>query len=238
VQPSPTLLILWDIDHTLIETGGVGSEIYAAAFQKVTGHKLEQMADVSGRTEPVIFRETLALHGIDDPGDLFSAFADEQARGYADRIDELRQRGRSLPGVAQALDTLAGRGDAVQSVLTGNIRPSAEIKLSAFGLDTHLDLDAAAYGTDSDERADLVDIARRRATERTGIPFGPQSTVLIGDTPTDVAAARDGPARIIAVATGDFSVDDLAEAGAATVLADLTSTTALIAALYTAEPTQ
>jgi phosphoglycolate phosphatase len=238
VQPSPTLLILWDIDHTLIETGGVGSEIYAAAFQKVTGRRLEQMADVSGRTEPVIFRETLALHGIDDPGNLFSLFADEQARGYAEHVDELRQRGRALPGAAQALSALAKRGDAFQSVLTGNTRPSAEIKLSAFGLGTRLDLDAAAYGTDSDERADLVGIARQRATERTSRPFGPESTVLIGDTPADVAAAQDGGARIIAVATGSSSADDLAAAGASNVLADLTSTTALLAALYPGEPAQ
>jgi phosphoglycolate phosphatase len=236
VQPSHTLLVLWDIDHTLIETGGVGSEIYAAAFQQATGHKLEQMADVSGRTEPVIFRETLALHGLADPGDLFSVFADEQARGYAGRVDELRRRGRALPGAAQALSALARRDDALQSVLTGNIRRSAEIKLSAFGLSTYLDLDAAAYGTDSDERADLVPIARSRAIQRTGCPYGPESTVLIGDTPADVAAAQDGGARVIAVATGNFSTDDLAAAGASTILADLTSTAALLAAIYPDEP--
>ncbi|MDQ2873945.1 MAG: haloacid dehalogenase-like hydrolase [Actinomycetota bacterium] len=238
VPTSPALLILWDIDHTLIETGGVGSEVYAAAFQKVTGHKLEQLAAVSGRTEPVIFRETLALHGLDDPGGLFARFADEQARGYADRISDLQRRGRALPGAARALDALATRDDAVQSVLTGNTRPSAEIKLRAFGLDTHLDLDAAAYGTDSDDRASLVAIARERAARHTGHEFGPQSTLLIGDTPADVTAARDGHARIIAVASGDFSPADLAEAGATTVLAGLSSTAALIAAIYPAEPGQ
>ena len=238
VQSSPTLLILWDIDHTLIETGGVGSEVYAAAFRKVTGRALDQMADVSGRTEPVIFRDTLALHGITDTGDLFSHFADEQARGYAERSDEMRHRGRALPGAAQALAVLASRDDAFQSVLTGNTRPSAQIKLSTFGVHTHLDLDAGAYGTDSDTRSDLVDIARQRATQRTGISFGPDTTVLIGDTPADVTAALDGDARIIAVASGSFSADDLAAAGARSVLADLTSAGVLIAALYPAEPAQ
>jgi phosphoglycolate phosphatase len=238
VQPSQTLLILWDIDHTLMETGGVGSEVYAAAFQKVTGRPLEQMADVSGRTEPVIFRETLALHGIEDPGNLFTRFADEQARGYAERANELRHRGRALPGAAHALTVLASRDDVLQSVLTGNTRLSAQIKLSTFGLDTHLDLDAAAYGTDSDQRADLVHIARQRATQHTGHTFGPDSTVLIGDTPADVTAAHDGAARIIAVATGDFSTSDLAAAGATTVLTDLTSINTLVAALYPGEPAQ
>jgi phosphoglycolate phosphatase len=212
-----TLLILWDIDHTLIETGGVGSEIYAAAFQKVTGRPMERTADVSGRTEPIIFRETLALHGIEYTADLYSKFADEQARGYAERIADLRQRGRALPGAADALATLARRDGAFQLVLTGNTRPASQTKLSAFGLDAYLNLDAAAFGTDSDERADLVDIARRRSARLTGLAFGPLSTVLIGDTPADVAAARDGDARIIAVASGDFNAEDLATAGATTV---------------------
>ncbi len=234
----PTILVLWDVDHTLIETGGVGSEIYASAFEKVTGRPLEQMADTFGRTEPVIFRETLKLNGIEDPGDLFAKFAEDQARGYAERAAEMRQRGRALPGAADALHVLAERDDLIQSVLTGNTRPSAEIKLRTFGLDKHLDLDIGAYGTDDDIRAHLVDIARQRATERTGQRFGHATTVLIGDTPSDVAAARDGSARIIAVATGRDSTDDLAAAGADTVLADLISTTALLAAIYPSEPSQ
>jgi phosphoglycolate phosphatase len=235
---SSSLLVLWDIDHTLVETGGVGSEIYAAAFEKVTGRPLKTMPDVSGRTEPVIFREALALHDIDDPGNLFVTFAEEQARGYSDRVAEMRERGRALPGAADALQALSARDDVIQSVLTGNIRPSARIKLAAFGLDTYLNLDIGAYGTDSDTRADLVDIARQRVTEQSGQSFGPDSTVLIGDTPADVAAARDGGARIIAVATGDHTIDDLATAGSSVVLADLIDTQAFMAALYYGKPPQ
>lgn len=235
---STTLLILWDIDHTLMETGGVGAEVYAQAFEKVTGHALKQMADVSGQTEPIIFRETLALHGLTGHDGLFAQFADEQARGYAQHVDELRKRGRALPGAAQALAALARRGDVIQSVLTGNTRASAEVKLHAFGLGAHLDLDAAAYGTDSDTRADLVPVARHRAQQRTGHTFSPESTVLIGDTPNDVTAAHDAGARIIAVATGSSSTKDLTAAGADDVLADLSMTAALIAALRLGEPGQ
>jgi phosphoglycolate phosphatase len=235
---SSPLLVLWDVDHTLIDTGGIGSEVYAAAFEKVTGQSLKAMPDISGRTEPVIFREALALHEINDTGDLFARFAQEQARGYCDRIAELRERGRALPGAADALQTLSARGDVIQSVLTGNTRPSAQIKLAAFGLDTYLDLDIAAYGTDSDTRADLVGIARRRATVHTGHTFGPDSTVLIGDTPADVMAARDGAARVIAVASGHHSTADLAAAGASTVLTDLSDTHALLATLHPHEPSQ
>jgi phosphoglycolate phosphatase len=101
------ILVLWDIDHTLIETRGVGGEIYADAFRTVTGRPLTTMPELSGRTEPVIFREALQANGINDPADdLYSRFADEQAHGYADRTDELRSRGRALPGAEDALRTL------------------------------------------------------------------------------------------------------------------------------------
>lgn len=227
-----TVLVLWDIDHTLIDTGGVGGEVYAAAFQEVTGRSLEKMADVSGRTEPVIFRETLQMHGIDAPVDLFGTFAERQARGYTDRAAEMQERGRVLPGVPEALRAVSAEGDLIQSVLTGNTRPSSEAKLRAFGLDGFLDLDSGAYGTDDDTRANLVEIARQRAAKEHGITLTPETAVLIGDTPNDVIAGRDGGARIIAVATGRDSIDDLSAAGAKTVFADLTDTAALLNAIY------
>jgi phosphoglycolate phosphatase-like HAD superfamily hydrolase len=227
-----TTLVLWDIDHTLIETRGVGGEIYAEAFRAVTGQPLNEMPTLSGRTEPVIFREALKMHGIADTGDLYGRFAGEQARGYAVRADELRSRGRALPGAADALRTLADRPDVIQSVLTGNTRESAEIKLRTFDLDRYLDLDIGAYGSDDDTRANLVKIARHRATTARGVPFDAASTVLVGDTPNDVIAARDGGARIIAVATGSDSAADLGAAGAGTVLDDLTQTNDLLTAIY------
>jgi phosphoglycolate phosphatase len=227
-----TTLVLWDIDHTLIETGGVGSEIYAEAFQAVTGHPLDEMPGLSGRTEPVIFREALKEHGIADSEGLYSRFADEQARGYAARADEMRRRGRDLPGAADALRALADRPDVIQSVLTGNTRPAAEIKLRTFGLDRDLDLDVGAYGTDDDERANLVKIARQHVEAAHGVRFDAASTVLIGDTPNDVAAARDGGSRIIAVATGSDSAEDLANAGADTVFEYLTKTDDLLTVIF------
>ena len=227
-----TTLVLWDIDHTLIETRGVGGEIYVDAFQAVTGHPLKEMPALSGRTEPVIFREALKANGVTDTGDLYQQFAEEQARGYADRIDELRRRGRALPGAEDALRALAERDDVIQSVLTGNTRPAAEIKLRAFGLNSYLDFDSGAYGTDDDTRANLVKIARQRATAARGIAVDPTTTVLIGDTPNDVAAARDGGARVIAVATGSDSAAELAATGADTVLDDLTQTDDLLTAIY------
>ncbi|MGH3328354.1 MAG: HAD hydrolase-like protein, partial [Streptomycetales bacterium] len=119
----------------------------------------------------------------------------------------------------------------IQSVLTGNTRASAEIKLRAFGLGARLDLDAGAYGNDHSNRAVLVGIARARAAQRYGRGFDPGRTVLIGDTPNDVAAAHRGGARVIAVATGRSTVADLHRAGADHLLPDLSDTAALVAAV-------
>lgn len=228
----PSILVLWDIDHTLIATRGVGGQVYAEAFRAVTGRTLGTMPPLSGRTEPVIFSEALRLNGIPDTGDLFSQFADAQARGYAEHASQLRQQGHALPGAAAALRELAHHDDIAQSVLTGNTRPSAKIKLATFGLGQYLNLDAGAYGTDADIRAGLVPIARQRAETAYGTSFDPSSIVLIGDTPNDVEAARTTGARIIAVATGSSSAADLAAAGADTVLHDLTYTEELLNAVY------
>jgi phosphoglycolate phosphatase-like HAD superfamily hydrolase len=144
----------------------------------------------------------------------------------------MRRRGRALPGAEDALRALAEREDVIQSVLTGNTKESAALKLRAFGLDRYLDLDIGAYGTDDDTRANLVKIARQRAEQAHGVRLSPETTALIGDTPNDVIAAHDGGGRIIAVATGSDSADDLADAGAETVLDDLADTSELLAAIY------
>ncbi len=226
-----TTLVLWDIDHTLIETRGVGSQVYAEAFAKVTGHPLDKMPELAGRTAPVIFREALKITGIEPGEDFYSEFAAEQARGYLAHLDELRDRGRALTGATGALRELFHRTDVIQSVLTGNTRASAEIKLRAFDLDGYLDFDIGAYGTDDDTRANLVGIARHRAEKTYGLSFDDDSTVLIGDTPNDVAAALASDARIIAVATGKDTAADLSAAGADRVLPDLTDTSAVLAAI-------
>ena len=100
----------------------------------------------------------------------------------------------------ETLAALHGRDDVIQSLLTGNIRANAAVKVSAFGLDRWLDFEVGAYGSDPhEERSDLVAIARERAATKYGEPTG---AVLVGDTPLDVRAAREAGARAVAVATG------------------------------------
>ena len=220
-------LILWDIDHTLIETGGVGSEVFRDAIGQVTGRKSEQLADVTGRTEPLIFRETLEMYGIADSGDYFPNFVQAQAEGYRNRAEEMRRRGRVLPGAREALESLATIPDLHQTVLTGNPRPSADAKLAIFHLAALLNGDTGAYGDDDAIRANLVGIARKRAHEQTGVILSPKTTVIIGDSPSDVEAALKGGAQIIAIASGDTPTEELRAAGATTVLGDLADTVAI-----------
>ena len=118
------------------------------------------------------------------------------------------QRARILPGAAEAMAALArlgGRG-VVQALLTGNIRPLAEVKLGALGLTEHLDLDVGAYGDVHEVRAELVGPARRKAAVAYRTDFSGEATVIVGDTPLDIEAALVTGARAVGVATGHFSL--------------------------------
>ena len=108
---------------------------------------------------------------------------------------------------------------------------NAEVKLAAFDLDRHLDFAAGAYGSDHRVRGELVAIARRRATERHGVQLDPGDVVLVGDTPLDIAAAREGGARSVGVATGPFDEEALRAAGADAVLPNLGDSARLLQAL-------
>jgi phosphoglycolate phosphatase len=167
--PAPRLLLLWDLDHTLIETRGVGRTIYERAFPAATGQPLTTLTSISGRTELDIMAESLRLNNIAPTDEMIKRLARALVRGYQDARDELRTAGRALPGVQDTLANLAHNPTVYQSVLTGNLRNVARIKLEVFNLDHYLDLNAGAYGDDDPERPKLVTIAQQRAAEQTGV---------------------------------------------------------------------
>lgn len=225
MSTAPPLLLLWDIDHTLISIGGVGREMYAQAFERVYGRPLELLADMSGRTEYGITRDTLALNGIepdhpdhpDRSATRFYAALGDAAQELADRM---RDEGRALPGAREALSALAVEG-TVQSVVTGNLPDIAAAKLEAFGLDGFLDLEIGGYGDIARDRAVLVRMAIELAEAKYEQGFGGENTVVIGDTPHDVKGALDNGVLAVGVATGLSAADDLHAAGAHLVLPDL-----------------
>lgn len=230
-EPSPRLLALWDIDHTLIETRGVGFAIYERAFPAATGRPLVELAKVSGRTELDIMRETLQVNGIDPTDEAVNALAAALICGYEDARTELRERGRALSGARDTLEKLAAVETVFQTVLTGNLRAVARIKLEVFDLDGFFDLAAGAYGNDHHERAELVTIAQKRAGERTGTEFGTANTVLIGDTPHDVAAGLTAGVPTIGVATGKTSLPELRASGATWAVTSVAEVADLVSAM-------
>jgi len=227
------LLVLWDLDFTLLNAGGVGRAVYISVFRELFGRDPVAVAPMAGRTERAIILDTLTISGITDPRAQVDTFVAELGRRAPGLRTEFAARGHALPGAVAALTAVEalGAGAAVQSVLTGNVRPVAEAKLAAFGLDGYLDLAIGAYGEEHEVRAELVHLARDRAAAGYGRDFGGPATVLVGDTPLDVAAAAESGARSVAVATGGSTAAELAAAGADRVLPDLTDTVAFLAAL-------
>jgi phosphoglycolate phosphatase-like HAD superfamily hydrolase len=228
-----SILVLWDVDFTLVDTRGVGRRLYQIAFTELYGGQLPSAATeagMAGRTDRAIATEVLGLAGIADPEGEVTAFEAALSRLAPRVADLVAVSGKALPGASPALAALAGR--TTQSVLTGNVRALAEVKLAPLGLTRYLDLDIGAYGDESAERADLVHLARKRGRAAYGHDFAGQATVLIGDTPLDVEAARATGARAVGVATGQFTTAELAEAGANAVLADLTDSGAVLDAVF------
>jgi phosphoglycolate phosphatase-like HAD superfamily hydrolase len=223
VKSSGRFLVLWDIDHTLIETRGVGRKLYHRAFEAVTGRAIAHDVDVTGRTELSIFAEALRLHGMTPNDGLIDRYRTELAHQYELNAEQLRAHGATLPGAARTLATLAHSPTVVQTVLTGNLRAVAVIKLRAFDLDQYVDFEVGSYGEDDPERPRLVAIAQQRAGTRYRARFDRSNTVLIGDSVQDVQAAHGGGARLIAVASGRDTADELRRAGADQVLSDLAS---------------
>ncbi|MGP4011408.1 HAD family hydrolase [Streptomyces sp. 4N124] len=214
-------LVLWDIDHTLIDTRGVGRELSAAAFLQTTGQAMREQAKIDGITEPVIFRETAKLHGLTTDRADFERFARALTAEHLKQAAELRERGHALPGAAAAVAALDAVGIR-QTVVSGNIRPVSEIKLQVFGLDRHILWELGAYGEDNDVRAELVKLSLRRAGA------APEEAVLVGDTPADVQGAHANGVRVIAVASGRSDEGVLRDVGAEVVLSDLRDTELLV----------
>jgi phosphoglycolate phosphatase len=237
VTSSPRL-VLWDIDHTLIDSGGVGVHVYRVVFRELFGTDLPGLVPFAGRTERAIVGDLLALAGVSKPRQHVDEFLARIAAHAPGLTALVAERGRALPGAAAALAAVAAQTTpvAVQSVLTGNVRAMAEVKLHTLGLTSHLDLDIGAYGDTAERRADLVHMARGKAALAYRHDFAGGETVLVGDTPLDVTAALTAGARSLGVATGAWTAADLAAAGADTVLPDLTDPSAVVAAIVGRRP--
>jgi phosphoglycolate phosphatase len=224
-------LVLWNIDHTLVDVGRVTREAYADAFQRVTGRPLVRLAPTAGRTESEIIFETLAFNDVVTTEDHLAEFMAALGDAFGARRTSIRKNGRVLPGAREALAAVGRLRDVIQSVLTGSIEPNAIAKLTALGLDKFVDFEVGGYGSETYPKAALVELARTRTAQKYGTVIAEASTVLIADSPNDVRAAQISNARTIAVATGNATEAELRSAGADVVLPTLSDTNHVVSAV-------
>lgn len=217
---APPLLYLFDIDGTLL-VGATAAhrEAFAHAVLDVYGVTPDLNGMVTaGRTDSWILAEMLRIHGFDE-----RTIRDGMARAFALMEEYVEQHPRDLrhtvlPGAADVLRGLAA-ADRVLGLLTGNLRGIARAKLRQAGIDDYFA--TGGFGEVSQVRADLVPAALIAAGQDRARPFGPDETVLVGDTPLDVEAGHHAGARVAAVATGRYTEDDLRSAGADVVFPTL-----------------
>ena len=226
------VVVLFDIDGTLLWSDGAGRRAITVALEEVFGGTGPAEHRFDGKTDKQIVRELMTLAGHDH------ALIDERMdRALAIYVRELHSALRDpahppkrLPGVRELLDALEARDDVVLGLLTGNVAPGADAKLRAVGIDPAR-FRVTAFGSDHEDRPELPPIAQRRAAELLGDHVAGERFVVIGDTPADMTCGRGIGARAIGVATGRYAVGELLSHGAAAAFPDLTDTAAIVAAI-------
>jgi len=214
-------LVLFDIDGTLVHTGGAGvkafAKVFATEFGAVDGFERLKFA---GRTDVSLVREFFEFHGIAATSENFKRFF-EQYVFWLDHI--LRESHTKMcPGVWQFIDQLRALPQPpLLGLLTGNIRLGAEIKLRHFDLWTAFE--TGAFADDHEERDQIAAVARQRGSRLLQEQLSDDQVLVIGDTPLDVRCARSIRAKVLAVATGGAKLSELAEHQPDWLAADLLS---------------
>lgn len=227
-------LLLFDIDGTLIDTGGAGLNALRDAFIDSFGlhDRADEMPelDLAGSTDSGIVRSLCSHFCCDDNADHTEAF-------YVNYLGRLRENlrgshrgeGRVLPGLPSLIHRLRDETDHTLGLLTGNIARGAWIKIEHFGFKGIFGV--GAFGDDHHDRNLLGPIALQRALDHSQSHFAPEDVIVIGDTPKDIACARACGAMAVAVATGRFSLTELQVYGPDVLFEDFTDSDAFLARL-------
>ena len=212
--------VLFDIDGTLLVTGGAGAVAWQRAFLELYGVEanIEEHTH-AGMTDPeiaeIVFREVIGRNGS----------AEERAEAIAGYLSHLQEAVdespgyRIMPGIEELLPGLADDG-ILLGIFTGNIEAAAHIKLARGGLNRYFAF--GGYGSDSRDRTELTKKALERGEQVSGHPLDPAQTIGVGDTPRDVRACHGAGIRVVGVATGSYGIDELTDAGADWSLEDVT----------------
>lgn len=228
------MLLLFDIDLTLITTGGAGIRAMTAAGREVFGPGFTaEGVSYAGRLDPLIISDMLRVSGLEDTPAAHRRLREVYLAHLAREL-ELSAGKRALPGVHQLLAGLdkdrRERADLTLGLLTGNFEATGRMKLAACGIDTAR-FTIAAWGDDSPHtpprRDHLVPVALARDAARRGGTLAGERVTIIGDTPHDVACAKAHGCRALGVATGRTPIDELRGAGADLAVPDLSDTKAI-----------
>jgi phosphoglycolate phosphatase-like HAD superfamily hydrolase len=216
---------LFDIDGTLISSGGAGKAALEAAMLAEFGvHRCMERIPLSGRTDRAIVRDLFLLHAIDES----PAARERLLNAYLAHLPACltRIQGRVLPGIAAFLNHLSDRDDVAVGLLTGNVRAGARLKLGHYQLLHHFAF--GGFGDHHHERDAVAREALREIHYRFDGTISPERIWVIGDTPADVQCARCIGARAVAVATGWHSLEELTACRPDLALADLADPTAIL----------
>jgi phosphoglycolate phosphatase-like HAD superfamily hydrolase len=203
-------LILFDIDGTLVDTGGAGSRSLNLAFQKLFAIE-NAFHDISmaGKTDSQIIREGLVKHNLSVDGSYDGII---EAYLWHLQREMNNDRKKIKPGIYDVLNTLRAKNDFALGLLTGNLEKGARIKLHPFNLNEYFS--TGAFGSDDDDRNNLLPIAVNRFEELLLQKIRIEESIVVGDTPRDIECAHTYGATCFAVATGPYSYEELVQADA------------------------
>ena len=196
------VLLLWDLDETLITTAGAGERAIIRSARKHWKVDVDLAAiPYAGKTDCRIGHLIREHFGLPEDEAIHRSYLDDFVNFVAGELPD--SKAHILPGVREIVESAHASVDHWQGMLTGNLRAAAEAKLVPFGLWGFFPF--GAFADDAIERTDLGPIALRRAAEYAGCVFAPEEAIVIGDTPHDIACARSFGGRCLAVATGRFT---------------------------------
>ena len=203
-------LVLFDIDGTLLNSGGMGRVAMQSALKQIFGSPGDPSYRYDGKTDKQIVRDTMRLEGHSD--EHIDARMQQMIALYLEGLREGASSGkfnvRPLEGVLEILAELEKRDEVILGLLTGNVEPGARIKLKAAGINPDI-FRVNAFGSDHEHRPELPGIAQRRAGETLGLNIAGDRLVVIGDTPADIECGRSIGAKAIGVASGHYTVEQL-----------------------------
>lgn len=211
-------ILLFDIDGTLLSAGGAGTRSLNKAFEKVLGiEETFKNFEMAGKTDIQIIKEGLKLLGIEPK----TLLINELIKKYLEFLEvEINNNSKHIkPGVLEFIQFIDVNFGYPTGLLTGNLELGARIKLEPFGLNSYFTF--GAFGSDHENRNHLLPIAIERFAAKFNMKIDFHQCIVIGDTPRDVACAKPYGAKVIAVATGPYSVGDLEKTDADVVVETL-----------------